>query len=160
MKNEILSRVNNFNFLGLIIDNQLNWKQHVQHVANKISRTAGILSKLKYTLPSNILLMIYNSLICSHLNYCLLIWGTNTNRLFKVQKKAIRAVTHSKYVAHTDPLFKKLNLLKLPNMYEVQLCRLYYKLENNNLPQYFNNIYQNWIMRIWCGYHNWYSFQI
>ena len=76
MNRDVLTRVTHFNFLGLIIDNQI-WKQHLLH-ANKISKTVGLLTKLKYTLPSKVLLMIYNSLVYSHLNYCSLMWGMHT----------------------------------------------------------------------------------
>ena len=51
------------------------------------------------------------------------------------------AITHSKYSAHTDPLFKKLNLLKLPDMYRLQVLKLFHKLANNVMPQFFQGIF-------------------
>ena len=100
--------VTDFNFLGLTIRDNLEWKNNVPTIANKCSRTIGILNKLKHILPANISLILYNSLLLPQLNYCILAWGHNCKRLIKPQKKALRAISISKYNAHTDPLFKKI----------------------------------------------------
>ena len=62
----------NLNFLGILLDKHLNWKSQTSKIANKISRTIGVLTKLKQYLPSRILLTIYNTLIMPHLNYGIL----------------------------------------------------------------------------------------
>ena len=62
--------------------------------------------KLKNVLPEYILLILYNALISSHLNYRLTVWGIKADRLEILQKKAVRIVTKSNFIAHTDPLFK------------------------------------------------------
>ena len=59
-------------------------------VTNKISKTLGILYRLKDIFPENILLTIYQSLIASYMNYGILVWGIECHRLEKVQKKALR----------------------------------------------------------------------
>ena len=59
-------------FLGLTISDNLEWKTHVQKIANKCSRTTGILNKLKPILPASISPMLYNSLLLPQLNYCIL----------------------------------------------------------------------------------------
>ena len=63
-------------FLGLQIDEKLNWKAHITHLCNKVSKSIAILRKVRSIFPLNILKMIYMSLIYSHLNYCILIWGS------------------------------------------------------------------------------------
>ena len=105
-----------FNFLGIILDECLSWKPHVQKIATKISVTVGTINLLKRFIPRNILLSLYNALIQPYLNYGILLWGSKTSRIFKIQKQAVRAITGSKYNAHTDPLFKSLNLLKIRNI--------------------------------------------
>ena len=70
-----ISRVNSMNFLGMFIDDKLSWTQHVNYLCSVISRNVGILNKLKYFLPSNILYNIYNALILSHISYGILAWG-------------------------------------------------------------------------------------
>ena len=67
--------VNDFKFLGLKIDTHLTWTPHINFVANKLSQVNGILHKLKHFLPPDILLIIYNALFQSHLNYGITCWG-------------------------------------------------------------------------------------
>ena len=55
-------------------------------------------------------------------------------------KKAIRAITRSKYNAHTEPIFKELNLLKIKDIYKIQHLKFFCKYVNNNLPEYFQAI--------------------
>ena len=64
-----IEMVSSFNFLGIILDQSLSWKKYVSMVTNKISKTLGILYRLKDIFPENILLTIYQSLIASHMNY-------------------------------------------------------------------------------------------
>ena len=79
-----IEEVDHFNFLGLIIDKNMKWHTHVQKVANKIRNVNGILHKFKYVFPHRILILIYTSLIESHNNYCILLWGTNYDKIFKL----------------------------------------------------------------------------
>ena len=67
-----IEQVTEFNFLGLIIDSNLNWKAHLSAIGTKISRVIGLLHKLKNIFPKQVLHSIYNSLIMPHLNYSLL----------------------------------------------------------------------------------------
>ena len=96
--------VDEFNFLGITFDKHMNWKSHINKIANKLSRYIGILNKLKRILPLNIKLTLYNSLIKPHIIYGILLWGHNCERILKLQKKIIRIITLSKYNAHTDPI--------------------------------------------------------
>ena len=128
-----------FNFLGIHINDVVNWKSHVDHISRKIAKVIGILHRLKNFLPQNILLTIYNSLIVPHLNYGALLWENSCEQIFKLQKKAIRAVTSSRYNAHTDPLFKKLNLLKCKDICALHGFKFCFKLENKMLPTYFHS---------------------
>ena len=81
-----IEKVDSFNFLGLVLDTHLKWNFHVRKVAIKLTHINWILSKLKYIFPQKILKTIYSSLIESHINYCLVLWGTNYGRIFKLKK--------------------------------------------------------------------------
>ena len=129
--------VENFIFLGITINNKLNWNSHINKVTNKISKTVGILNKLRSFLPSYVLQTIYNTLILPHLIYGILAWGRHTNAIHKIQKRAIRIIAASKYNAHTEPLFKQLNLLKACDICKLQELKFYHKLINGQLPKYF-----------------------
>ena len=132
-----IERVPNFNFLGLMINEHLSWKTHINKIANKISKNIGILNKLKHFLPMNVLRMLYCSLILPHLTYSVLSWGFDFVRLDKLQKRAIRTITCSKYNAHTEPIFKKLNLLKLKDIFTLNALQFYFKFINQTVPEYF-----------------------
>ena len=75
------------------------------------------MNKLKSTLPQNILINIYNSLIIPHINYCILLWGSENNRVAKLQKRAVRIIRGESRLSHTDPIFKELNHLKINDTY-------------------------------------------
>ena len=57
-----------------------------------------------------------------------------------LQKRIMRVITNSKYIAHTDLIFKTLNLLKLPDLYRLQLYKLYYKIMKQTVPAFFRHI--------------------
>ena len=63
-------------------------------------------------------------------------WGYQSNRMFKLQKRAIRIVANSKYNAHTDPLFKLYRILKLLDVLTLQTMKVYHKFRQNELPVY------------------------
>ena len=66
-----IESVQEFNYLGIQLNEHLTWKNHVNKIANKI----GILNKLKRCPPQDTLYLLYNSLVLSHLNYGVLAWG-------------------------------------------------------------------------------------
>ena len=112
-----LECLDSFNFLGITIDKHLTWKKHINLIANKISRTVGVINRLQNYIPENALLTIYNTLIIPHLNYGILTWGFNSDRILKIQKKAVRSITLGKYNAHTRNYFfcfKKVATFHLP----------------------------------------------
>ena len=117
INNTPIEKVVKFSFLGLIINDTLTWTDHVKETSNKISKVPGIMNRLKYILPSHILKTIYSSLILSRLHYCNLVWGHKPNRLKTLQKRAIRIITRAKYKAHTNPLLKQLQPLKVEDIH-------------------------------------------
>ena len=85
-----IEHVPSFNFLGIMLDENLSWKSHIEMVGNKISKVTGILYRLKNVFPENVLFVLYNSLIVSYMNYGLLLWGIHSHKLELLQKKVIR----------------------------------------------------------------------
>ena len=83
-------------FLGVIIDDKLNWSYHISAMKMKMSRYIGVMYKLKKYLPLEARLQIYQSFVQSHLNYCSLVWGfaakSHIESLFVKQKMGLRAV--------------------------------------------------------------------
>ena len=113
--NANIERVSQFHFLGVALAATLKWDKHIGHVSLKVSRVIGVLFRLKHIYLQEVLLTLYNTLILTHVSYCILVWGTKiqTNyRLHLLQKKAVRIITNKDYIAHTEPLCKLLNILK------------------------------------------------
>ena len=131
--------VDSFKFLGIFLNNHLTWSTHIGMVANKLLKIIGILKRLRYVYPEQVPLQIYNSLFMAHINYGLLVWGVDTDRIFKLQKKAVRIITGNYYIAHSEPIFKSLELLKIDDIYKLKILKFYYNLTNYSLPDYFNN---------------------
>ena len=86
-----IERKHEARFLGVIIDESLNWSRHIQTVLSKMSRYIGIMYKIKKYLPLKARIQIYHSFVQSHLNYCSLVWGftckSNIETLFSRQKR-------------------------------------------------------------------------
>ena len=119
----------------------MTWNKHINHISTKIARSIGILYRLRNVYPESVLITIYNTLILPHFHYCLLLWGSvvkENHSLHLLQKKALRIITNSDYLAHTEPLCKRLRILKISDMFSVALWKFYYKLMNNKLPEYFS----------------------
>ena len=142
MKGVEIEVVDDFNFLGITINKSLNWKSHVNVSCNKMLKYIAVIHRTKCYLPFSVLQTMYKSLILPILYYGLLLWGPHCERLFLLQKRIMRVITNSNYIAHTDPIFKTLNLLKLPDLYRLQLYKLYYKMKKTNcsilFQKYFN----------------------
>ena len=101
--------------------NILTWKNHITMITNTLSKVIGILNRLKDIYPQQALLSIYNALFLSHMTYGLLLWGNQVVQVSKLQKKSIRLITGSEYLAHSEPLFKELELLKIEDLYKLKI---------------------------------------
>ena len=132
-------------FLGIPIDEHLDWKILVDNLSNKIARNVGMLNKLKHFLPDYIMKTLYSSLIASHLQYCTLLWAnshvTHIRKLQLLQEKTIRIITSSHYIAHTDPLFAMTKLLKIEDLYKYQLGIFMHKVTHSQLPQNMSSMF-------------------
>ena len=141
VNNNNIERVTEFNILGVILHSHITWNKHINHIFMKIARSIGILYRLRNIYPESVLVTIYNTLVLPHFHYCLLLWGSvvkENHSLHQLQKKALRIITNSDYLAHTEPICKKLRILKITDMFSVALWKFYYKLMNNKLPEYFS----------------------
>ena len=99
----------------------------------------------KHFLNKNHLIIVYYSLIHPHLTYGLRLWGNALQKYITkleiLQKKAVRAITCSKYNTPSSPLFKQLNILKLKDLHELQVEILIYDFVNQRLPDPLLELY-------------------
>ena len=138
-----IAQVNETIFLGVVLDNNLTWKSHISSLAVKISKSIGIIFRSSFYLSTPSLRMLYNVMILPYLNYCNLVWGStykaNLQRIVILQKRVIRIVNKAYYNAHTEPIFKKLNLLKFQDIHLMHLGQFMFSFKNAPLPRNFEN---------------------
>ena len=132
-------------YLGILIDSQLSFKFHIDELNKKISRSIGVLYKLRPYVTPKLLTNVYYAIIYPFLIYGILIWGNASKTLLTpihiLQKKFVRMATFNDGypvvpgpLAHTPPLFYKLRLLTIYEIFKLQLGKLIYESINNLGP--------------------------
>ena len=135
----VLNRVNNMKYLGVIIDHKLKWCEHISYVKNKVSTDLGIIFKAIPLLDQKCLLTLYNLFVYPYLIYCIEIWGTasqiHLQPLFLAQKRVVRIITFSHYLAHTHNLyFRACQYYRLKGYFH-QIGIVMYKYCNGLIPK-------------------------
>ena len=160
----IIKRVRQAKFLGVIINDQLNWKPHIELLNRKLKSACGRIYRIKNCLPESLHKLIYHTLFESHLSYGITVWGgvsnSNLDPLFKTQKKCIRILfgdnkafedkfktcarcrpidnqyLGSEFYAKesTKPLFKAHELLSVHNLYKHRCIMELFKIIKYRLP--------------------------
>ena len=121
-------------YLGLMIDSNLSWKYHIESICHKISKSIGIIAKIRHYVPRRVLLSVYNSLIVPYLTYGICAWGncplTFQRKIVALQKRALRLIYFCKSKEHTVPFFLKSNCLPLPSLFFRDCSYLLYDIRN------------------------------
>ena len=131
--------------LGVVINKNLTWMDHINAISNKIRKNIGVICKLSKSLPVDVLHTLYNTLISPYLQDCNEAWATNKTtfleKLFRIQKKAIRDITRSIWNTHSETLFKETGIMKLVDLSTFQVACFVYQEINKKLPTVFNNYF-------------------
>ena len=113
--------------MGVIFNDTLSWKSHIQHVCFKLSSGSWAQLKLRNYVDSTTLKTVYYALIYFYLQYCVSTWGlastTALDPLVKIHKCIIRIITNSPFLSITNPLFQKLNFLKLKDTVKLEIAK-------------------------------------
>ena len=133
-----INRVNDTKFLGVVISSNLSWNKHID-VVSKISKTVGLLSKVRHLLPKLGTRTLYMSLVEPYIGYCNIVWfqanaSVCLDKILKIQKKYCRIITFSDFRARSEPLFKELNILNVYQMYKYQIALFMYRHLNGLIP--------------------------
>ena len=110
-------------YLGIYIDQHLNWNVHLAELKPKLSRAVGMLSKLRYFVNKETLRMVYFGIFSSLLSYGAQIWGQHNgvaNKLQVLQNKASRIMLFQPPRTSASPLLKELNILKFNDFVNLQ----------------------------------------
>ena len=119
-----IKKENSIKFLGVIIDENLTWKNNIEVVENKISKNIGVLYRASHLLDFKNLLKIYFSFIHIYISYANIAWAsafkTKLLGILKKQKHAARITFHAKRLDHARPLLKEMEAL---NVYQINLMQ-------------------------------------
>jgi hypothetical protein len=116
---KVLTEVTNFKFLGLYIDNHLNWRRHIERTLPKLRAACYNIRKLSHVLNTAVLTIVYFANFHSVLNMVLYFGGNSSNigHIFLLQKKVIRIMVEASSRCLCTSLFRKLDILTLPCLY-------------------------------------------
>lgn len=147
-----IERVHSTRFLGVIIDDRLIWDEHIKYICNKLSKSIGILIKVRHCLPPKTLVTLYYSLIYPYITYCHLVWGraslTHLNKIIVLQKKVVRIISFSGFQDQSLPLFRNLQILPIDEMYVFCTSIFIFKILKKLYPTTFLNIFNPFSERL------------
>ena len=121
----LIKMVNDSKFLGVYIDKSVSWRVHIDKVKTKISQTMGIIGRARGFMKGPQLSLLYNTMVLPHLQYCLINWGNFKgdrnlglrDGLLTLQKSLVRIISNGHRISHADPLFAKLGILKIGDLF-------------------------------------------
>ena len=135
---KIIKRTKYVEFLGVLVDEHLSWKYHICKLRKKLSRTTGLFFKLRHWISLSTLICLYNSTFSSFLNYGIIVWcltfDTYLNPLFLLQKKILRRIKFQLPTAPSTPLFRLLNIVKLEDIFNLNVFTFVYRAVNKISP--------------------------
>ena len=146
INNQEIKRASYTKFLGVPLDENLSWKEHLKYTENKIAKTIGLMYKAKPFLDKDSLLSLYFSYIHSYINYANLAWAsthkTNLKKIHSQQKHALRIVYNKDRYYHTKELFRSCDVL---NVYKMNLLNTFifmHKIKTGTGPAAFHTTFK------------------
>ena len=131
-------------YRGVYIDQYLSWTEHIRNLEIKLSRSVAMFYRIRYCLRNNALRSVCYSLTYNHLQYAIGVWGgagkTALKRLNVLHTKVLRAMTYSSYKSRVSPLYKKLNLLKIDDIYILEKGKFMHRLHWGRIPVNFDQL--------------------
>ena len=102
--------VTEMKYLGLVLDEKLNYNEHVQSISNFLMRYFGIFNHIKYKVNNKTARQLYFAFVFSRLKYGIEIYGnrseTNINKLPTMQNKLLKLLLHLDRLTPTNKLHK------------------------------------------------------
>ena len=141
---EPVSKIKHTKYLGIIVDQFLNWEEHISALIKKMSKGIGILRYGKSYLPLTTVQSMYRSIVEPHFRFCCSVWGvcsaTALDKLQKLQNSAARIATNSPYDAPSQPLLEKLGWQPIKELINIKTAMMVYRSMNNEAPSYLTSL--------------------
>ena len=137
--------ITSYKCLGFTLDQHLDYSLHEKDMCRKINHGLQIMRRVNVFLPKESLILLANSLVRSHLDYCSpILYNLNCSQLdilLKLQKQCARIIFVDDRRTHSKPLFTQRNWLPLHQRIEYNICLLLYKVNNNIAPPYLSEMF-------------------
>ena len=134
-KEKYIEETVNMKFLGLPIDNHINWKNHIEQIIPKISGACCAIRLMVHICNINILKSIYYAYFHSIIKYGIFFGGNSSNsgKIFTLQKTVIRIMAGAQPRTSCRSIFKQLEILLVPYWYVLSLMS--FIVHKNNIFQ-------------------------
>ena len=137
-----------------MLSEDLIGNENLKVLLSKVNKNFGVVRKLSYTLPRCIITKLYNSLILPYTAYCNIVWATHPStlhdKLYGIQKKCVRILTNSERNAHSAPLLRPVDILKIYYINKLQIAFFVYKAMHSLLPPCFKDYFVPQFIIIIC----------
>ena len=144
MDGEVIEMVQEFKYLGVLIDNRLTFKANVDYVCKKVSKKVGVLSRLAKFITLDARINIYKSIIAPHFDYCATILylcdETSFIRMQRLQNRAMRSILMCKKLTPVRVMLESLNLLNVKQRVHATTLKFIHKLKFGVLPSYLSEM--------------------
>ena len=114
----------------------------------KLSNGCWALSQIRKYSNSQMVKKVYFALLYPHIQYCITNWGCAAKSVLDplIKPRMVRIMTFSFNKASSMPLFHKLNLLTLNNVFKLEIAKVMHNIENNDtFRTIFQKILNEWI---------------
>lgn len=128
----LIDQVQVTTFLGFELDRGLTWANHIHKLCGRLGAACFALSRLARTVPTDVVRSCYFATVHSLLQYGTELWGraADWERVFRMQKRAVRIIARVTRCTHARPHFKALGIMTLPSILIFQIA--VYVRENLN----------------------------
>ena len=141
-----VENVDRVKYLGVIIDKNLNWEEHISNARTKFSRAIGFLKYSRKFLPQNTLSKTYSGIVEPHFRFCCSVWGccgvTKLQTLQKLQNRAARIVTKSNFDTPSIGLIQSLKWPTVSDIIRGETVTTVYKSLNGLVPEYLSSLFE------------------
>lgn len=140
IENDNIEFVNEFKYLGVMLDQYLNFDKHVNYIAKKVGKKIGVLSRLSAFISPVTCAHLYKSLIAPHFEYCsTIMWQMDKKNiaiLQKLQNKAMRVIIKCHWRTHVVDMLHALNWMSITQRIYFNAMIFIFKMQSNLLPPY------------------------
>ena len=140
IEENLIETVHSYKLLGIDIDLNLEWEDHVNRICKIISSKISLLQKLKDYLPIHVRQIFYTSYILPYIDYCSTVWGEvhkkDSDRITKLQKRAARIILECDMSVPSNFMFSTLKWVPFVEKVKFQKSVLMYKVLHRLVTEY------------------------